>query len=91
MSVDLQAILETDQAAGMRRQADASTNFLAAMDRKWNDVERLQSESEAVCADYLKGRTIGQGLAKLKLLLEQRGVCGRTMLPPLLTETDGQP
>ena len=38
MSVDLQSILEADQAAGMRRQADASTNFLAAMDRKFLQV-----------------------------------------------------
>jgi len=38
MAVDLQAILEADQAGGMRRQADASTNFLAAMDRKFLQV-----------------------------------------------------
>jgi len=31
----------------------------------------------------LKGRTVGQGLAVLKALLEKRGLCGRTMLPPL--------
>jgi len=38
MAIDLQAILEADQAAGMRRQADASSNFLAAMDRKFLQV-----------------------------------------------------
>jgi hypothetical protein len=38
MAVELQEILTAEQAAGMRRQADASTNFMAAMDRKFLQV-----------------------------------------------------
>ena len=57
--------------------------FEAAMADRWNDVERLQEETDAVCAQYLKGNSLSQGLAALKALLEQRGLCGRTMLPPL--------
>ena len=53
------------------------------MNGRWDDVERLQQETDATCAQYLKGKTLGQGLAVLKALLEQRGLCGRTMLPPL--------
>ena len=55
----------------------------AAMVERWEDVERLQAETDAVVTPYLKGRTLGQGLAVLKAILEQRGLCGRTMLPPL--------
>jgi 4-hydroxy-tetrahydrodipicolinate synthase len=57
--------------------------YLAAMNKQWNEVERLQRETDEVCAQYLKGRTLGQGLAMLKALMEKRGICGRTMLPPL--------
>jgi 4-hydroxy-tetrahydrodipicolinate synthase len=57
--------------------------YEAAMSDRWDDVERLQHETDATCAQYLKGRTLGQGLAVIKAILEQRGLCGRTMLPPL--------
>jgi len=58
--------------------------FESAMNEQWPDVERLQRETDTACAQYLKGRSLGEGLAVLKAILEQRGVCGRTMLPPLL-------
>jgi dihydrodipicolinate synthase/N-acetylneuraminate lyase len=54
-----------------------------AMADRWSEVERLQRETDAVCQQYLKGRSLGEGLAALKALLEKRGICGRTMLPPL--------
>ena len=57
--------------------------YEAAMAERWDEVERLQSETDALCAQYLKGRSLGQGLAALKAIMEQRGLCGRTMLPPL--------
>ena len=57
--------------------------YEAAMAERWDEVERLQAETDAVCARYLKGRSLGQGLAALKAILEERGLCGRTMLPPL--------
>ena len=57
--------------------------YEAAMAGRWDDVERLQAETDAVVTAYLKGRTMGQGLAVLKAILEKRGLCGRTMLPPL--------
>ena len=46
-------------------------------------IERLQHETDTVCAAYLKGRSLGDGLAALKALMEKRGLCGRTMLPPI--------
>jgi 4-hydroxy-tetrahydrodipicolinate synthase len=54
-----------------------------AMADKWNEVERLQRETDGACQQYLKGRSLGEGLAVLKSLLEKKGLCGRTMLPPL--------
>lgn len=58
--------------------------FEAAMKQDWIEVERLQHLTDAVCAQYLKGRSLGQGLAALKAILEERGLCSRTMAPPLL-------
>ena len=57
--------------------------FESAMKDQWNDVERLQHETDSACQQYLKGKSLGAGLAVLKALLEKRGLCGRTMLPPL--------
>jgi hypothetical protein len=57
----------------------------AAMADRWDDVERLQRETDGACAAFLKGRPLGEQLAALKALLEKRGLCGRTMLPPLRT------
>lgn len=62
--------------------------YLAAMREEWDAVERLQRETESAVAPYLKGRSIGQGLAALKAMLEAKGLCGRTMLPPLLDHSD---
>lgn len=57
--------------------------YTAAMRDDWATVEALQRETDATCARYLKGRSLGQGLAVLKAILEEREICGRTMLPPL--------
>jgi 4-hydroxy-tetrahydrodipicolinate synthase len=62
--------------------------YEAAVSDQWDDVERLQRETDAICAAYLKARSLGQSLAVLKLLMEQRGLCGRTMLPPLIEHTE---
>jgi len=62
--------------------------FAAAMAERWDEVDRLQRETDAACAAYLKGRNLGDGLAALKKLLSKRGVCGPTMLPPLRECTD---
>lgn len=59
--------------------------YEAAMAEIWGEVERLQALTDAACAAYLRGRSLGQSLAMLKNLLEERGICGRTMLPPLFS------
>jgi dihydrodipicolinate synthase/N-acetylneuraminate lyase len=55
----------------------------AAFAGRWEEVERLQASTDAVISSYGRGQTLGQSLAVLKFQLEQRGLCGRTMLPPL--------
>ena len=62
--------------------------FTAAMEQQWEQVEQFQKQTDAVCAAYLKGRSLGEALAMLKVLMEQRGLCGRTMLPPLRDHVD---
>jgi dihydrodipicolinate synthase/N-acetylneuraminate lyase len=57
--------------------------FEAAIADRWDAVEELQTQTSRVCAQYLRP-SLGQGLAVLKALMEARGLCGRTMLPPLL-------
>ena len=62
--------------------------MIDAADRKdWDRVDQLQAETNAACAAYLKGRSLGQSLAALKALLQANGLCGRTMLPPLQDAT----
>jgi dihydrodipicolinate synthase/N-acetylneuraminate lyase len=60
-----------------------SAMFAAAMDNRWEQVEQLQKQTDVACSAYLKGRSLGEGLAMLKLLLERQGLCERTTLPPL--------
>lgn len=65
--------------------------YEAAMAEQWDDVDKLQHETDTACAPYLKGRSIGEGLSVLKAVLEKRGLCGRTMLPPLRDYTGTVP
>jgi 4-hydroxy-tetrahydrodipicolinate synthase len=56
----------------------------AAVANHWDEVEKLQHSTDAVCSSYgSRGHTLGQSLAMLKFQLEQRGLCSRHMLPPL--------
>ncbi|MGC4033171.1 MAG: dihydrodipicolinate synthase family protein [Tepidisphaeraceae bacterium] len=57
--------------------------FEAAMRDDWAEVERLQTVTDAAVSAYVKGRTIGEGLARLKKILSTQNICGPTMLPPL--------
>jgi dihydrodipicolinate synthase/N-acetylneuraminate lyase len=55
----------------------------AAMSDRWPDAERFHVEAELASQAYRRGRTLGQSLAVLKAIMEQRGLCRRTMLAPL--------
>ena len=60
----------------------------AASRQDWAEVDRLQAVTDTATSAYTKGRTIGDGLARLKALLDKQGICGRTMLPPLRDNTE---
>ena len=47
------------------------------------ETDRLQVMTDQVGAVYQKGRTLGQSLAALKVLMQECGLCGTTMMPPL--------
>lgn len=47
------------------------------------EADRLQALTDKVGAVYQKGRTLGQSLAALKVLMNSRGLCGTAMMPPL--------
>lgn len=63
---------------------DYQALFEAAMNDDWERVESLQARTDAACAAYLKGNSIAQGLAALKAILHERGLCTRHVLPPLI-------
>jgi dihydrodipicolinate synthase/N-acetylneuraminate lyase len=59
--------------------------MMAAADRgDFAEVERLQAVTDQACSAYLKGNSIGQGLAQLKAILHDRGLCPPHVLPPLV-------
>lgn len=57
--------------------------YLAAMSDDYGRVDALHQKTSAACQAYLHARTLPEGLAKLKAILETRGLCRRTMLPPI--------
>jgi 4-hydroxy-tetrahydrodipicolinate synthase len=57
--------------------------FEAAQNRQWDQVQKLQEQTDAISARYVSGRLLSDSLAMLKHLLAQQGLCGRAVLPPL--------
>jgi dihydrodipicolinate synthase/N-acetylneuraminate lyase len=46
-------------------------------------TEGLQQEIDALTGTYMKDGSIGHGIARLKRLMSQKGLCGPGVLPPL--------
>lgn len=57
--------------------------YQAALQGDWHECEKWQIETDAVAIKYQKDRTLGESLAKLKDLMSDLGLCGKTMMPPL--------
>ncbi len=55
----------------------------AAINADWAECEKWQNETDKIAILYQKDRTLGESLAKLKALMSDKGICGRTMMPPL--------
>jgi len=52
---------------------------------EWAEAEALQAQLDEIALSFQGNRTLGQSLAALKVLLEEEGWCGSTVLPPLRT------
>lgn len=51
----------------------------------WDKAEALQTRLNAIAQVFQRNRTLGESLAALKAMMETRGLCGPTVLPPLST------
>jgi 4-hydroxy-tetrahydrodipicolinate synthase len=51
----------------------------------WEKADALQSRLNNVAQVFQRNRTLGESLAALKAMMETRGLCGPTVLPPLRT------
>jgi dihydrodipicolinate synthase/N-acetylneuraminate lyase len=49
---------------------------------------KYQTETDKVAVLYQKGRTLGESLAALKVLMNIKGLCETTMMPPLSKPSD---
>lgn len=67
-------------------------NFVPAMFKRLYDAavagdmetaNRLQDETNAIAKIYQEGRTLGQSLTALKVMMQTDGLCDPYMLPPL--------
>lgn len=57
--------------------------YVAAKSGKKTLAEDSQAATEAISAVYQKGRSLGESLAGLKVMLSEFGLCQRYMFPPL--------
>lgn len=63
--------------------------YAAALDRDWDEVDRISAETIAITAQYqLPDATLGESLARLKALMSAKGLCTPAMLPPLLSASE---
>ncbi len=54
------------------------------------NAQRLQTETDAIAKIYQEGRTLGESLAALKVMMKTKGLCEPYMLSPLTSLTDDQ-
>jgi 4-hydroxy-tetrahydrodipicolinate synthase len=64
--------------------------FLAVRNGNKAEAQRLQEITNEISAIYQRGRSLGQSLAALKIMMEQFDLCGPDMLLPLRQLTENQ-
>jgi 4-hydroxy-tetrahydrodipicolinate synthase len=57
--------------------------YKAACKENWEKAARYQKLTDDVAAIYQKDRTLGESLAALKVMMNNEGLCGTNMMPPL--------
>ena len=64
--------------------------YQAAIDGDKDEAFRLQKATADVCGIYQKGRTLGDSLAALKVMMQTKHLCDPWMLMPLNRLTDSE-
>ncbi|AOW17883.1 dihydrodipicolinate synthase family protein [Polaribacter vadi] len=57
--------------------------YESALNKDWKNCEKWQLEINAIAKEYQKNKTLGESLAFLKFLMNKKGFCNKTMMPPL--------
>jgi 4-hydroxy-tetrahydrodipicolinate synthase len=57
--------------------------YEAAINQDWEVCDAWQKETDIVAQHYQKDKTLGESLAILKSLMHKKGLCNKTMMPPL--------
>ena len=57
--------------------------YRQAQKGNWQQVEALQQLTNNLGALYQQGRTLGDSLAALKVIMNERGLCGTQVMPPV--------
>lgn len=57
--------------------------YNAALSEDWNACYKWQKETDLIAQQYQKDKTLGQSLTVLKSLMSEKGICNKTMMPPL--------
>ncbi len=57
--------------------------YRSAIDGNMERANQLQSETDAIAKIYQEGRTLGESLAALKVMMSTKGLCDGYMLSPL--------
>lgn len=64
--------------------------YQAALKGDYATAGQYQAETDEVAVIYQKGRTLGESLAALKVLMNMKGLCGTAMMPPLTELPDDE-
>lgn len=57
--------------------------YRAALENKWDECYRWQTETDKIAQHYQADCTLGESLKKLKTMMHEKGWCNTTMMPPL--------
>ncbi|PTN09539.1 dihydrodipicolinate synthase family protein [Mangrovibacterium marinum] len=63
--------------------------YANALNGNWQQVEQLQQLTNNLGALYQKGRTLGESLAALKVIMDEQGLCGTQVMPPIYCMENG--
>lgn len=57
--------------------------YAAGLNADWEECKKWQEATDEIALLYQKDRTLGESLAVLKSLMNEKGICQTTMMPPL--------